>query len=152
METGVDLPEPAQLHPGVDLGRGDGRMAQHLLDRPQVGSAGQQVRGEAVPERMRADLPLQSGRRACCLTIRQRPIRESGRPDLETSTVAVSGCRADQVGAILREIAREGLDRPRTERDPALLVTLADAPGQPLRGRGRAGLSPTTSEARQPVA
>ena len=37
----------------VELGRGEIRVPEHLLDAAQVGAALQQVRGEGVPEEMR---------------------------------------------------------------------------------------------------
>ena len=37
---------------GVPLGGAEARVAEQLLDRPQVGPAGQQVRREAVAERV----------------------------------------------------------------------------------------------------
>src|SRR5207249_6325944 len=43
------------VHVGVELGGGEVGVAQHLLDRPQVSSALEQVRGEAVAQRMRRD-------------------------------------------------------------------------------------------------
>ena len=39
MELGVDLAEPAQFDPRVDLGRGDRGVAEHLLDDAEVGAA-----------------------------------------------------------------------------------------------------------------
>ena len=43
---------------GVDLCGRDAGVPEHFLDLPQVGAAGQQVRGEAVPQRVRAGLAL----------------------------------------------------------------------------------------------
>ena len=40
---------------GVDLRRGDVGMAEHLLDRTQVGAAFQQVRREGVTQQVRLD-------------------------------------------------------------------------------------------------
>ena len=154
MEPAVDLPEPAQLDAGVDLGRGDRGVAEHLLDDAEVGAAGEQVGGEAVPERVRADrLAGSPAARAWLLTIRQSPTRDSGRPVRETKTVARLGRARDQRGAVVAQVGRQGLAGPRAERDDPLLVPLADAPGRCPRSRSRsAGRRPTTSEARQPVA
>ena len=50
----VDLLDPLGREVGVDLGRRDVGVAEHLLDRAQVAAAGEQVGGEAVAERVRA--------------------------------------------------------------------------------------------------
>ena len=39
----------------VNLGSGDIRVAEHLLDTAKIGPSRQQVSGETVPERMRGD-------------------------------------------------------------------------------------------------
>ena len=49
MELPVDPLEPGGVHMRVDLRGGNARVAKHLLDLPQVGSAGEHVRGETVP-------------------------------------------------------------------------------------------------------
>ena len=104
---------------------------EHLLDGPQVGPAGQQVGGEAVPSvcgltsarksapsRMLLDDPPEADPR-------ERP---AGPRDQDGGRL---GMASDQVRAIRRrDKPTERVDRPRAERDPALLVPLADAPGQ----------------------
>ncbi len=45
----MDLAEPAQLDPRVDLRRGNRRVAEHFLHDAEIGSPGKQVGGEAVP-------------------------------------------------------------------------------------------------------
>src|SRR5260221_276773 len=42
-------------HMGIYLRRGDGRMAQHFLYRPQVRAVLHKMRGERMAERMRRD-------------------------------------------------------------------------------------------------
>ena len=50
---------------GVDLRRHDRRVPQHLLERPHVHPAGQQVRREAVPQDVRIQAgPCDARRRA----------------------------------------------------------------------------------------
>ena len=46
---------------GVDLGRADRGVAQHLLDRAQVGAAGDEVAGEAVAQGVGADVGRDAG-------------------------------------------------------------------------------------------
>ena len=69
MKAGVDLAEAAQLDSGVNLRCGDRRVTEHLLDGAEIGSSGEQMGGEAVPQRVRADVAVQAGCRACRLTI-----------------------------------------------------------------------------------
>ena len=61
MELRVDGAEAAAVHVRVVLRRLDGGVAEQFLDRPQVGAAGQDVRREAVPQRVRADRRGQPG-------------------------------------------------------------------------------------------
>ena len=46
---------------GVDLGRGYVGVPEHLLENAQVASTGQEMRGEAVPQRVRAHAALEPG-------------------------------------------------------------------------------------------
>ena len=50
MKRRVDLLEPRVVDVRVDLRRGDAGVAEHFLHLPQVGAAGQQMRGEAVAQ------------------------------------------------------------------------------------------------------
>ena len=61
MELAVDRLEPRRIDVRVDLRGGDARMAEHLLHLPQVGAAGQQVRGKAVPQRVRTHIRVDLG-------------------------------------------------------------------------------------------
>src|SRR6187401_2704859 len=61
MRPTVDVPDPLPGQMRVELGRGDTRMSEQLLDDPQVGPAFEQMRGERVTQRMRADLAGQPG-------------------------------------------------------------------------------------------
>jgi hypothetical protein len=54
MKCGMHFFQPRVIDVRVDLRRGDAGVAEHFLDLPQVGPAGQKVRGEAMPERMGA--------------------------------------------------------------------------------------------------
>ena len=56
MKLPVHPLEPRLIDVRVDLRRGDAGVAEQLLHLPQVGAAGQQVRGKAVPQRVRADV------------------------------------------------------------------------------------------------
>src|SRR4051794_12315632 len=50
----VDVLQPLGREVGVDLGRGDVGVAEHLLEGTEVAAAGQQVRREGVTQRVRA--------------------------------------------------------------------------------------------------
>ena len=56
MKLPVDRPQAVAVDVGVLLRRADAGVAEQFLHRAQVGAAGEQVRGEAVPQRVRADL------------------------------------------------------------------------------------------------
>jgi hypothetical protein len=59
MKLPVDRLEPVAVHVRVVLRGADAGVAEQLLDRAQVGAAGQEVRGKAVPQRVRADLRVE---------------------------------------------------------------------------------------------
>ena len=46
MEFAVNRHQTAPVHMGVDLGRADIRVAEHLLDHPQIGAVGEQMAGK----------------------------------------------------------------------------------------------------------
>ncbi len=50
MKAGVDVDEFAVIDVGVDLGGGDVGMAEHLLDRADLGAVRQQMGGKAVAQ------------------------------------------------------------------------------------------------------
>ena len=50
--------EPVRLHVGVDLGRRDIGVPEHLLDRSQIGAAGEEMAGKGMPQHMRRDPPV----------------------------------------------------------------------------------------------
>jgi hypothetical protein len=54
----VHLHEMANRHLGIPLSRRKRCMAKQFLDRPEVSSVGQQVRGKGVPQRMRVHVPI----------------------------------------------------------------------------------------------
>ena len=81
MGPAVDVPDPFAGQVRVELGRGDTRMAEQLLDDAQVGAALEQVRRERVAQRVRAD-PVGQTRPAWPrrLTVAQACWRASRRP------------------------------------------------------------------------
>src|SRR5206468_4260307 len=53
MRISIDLAQPCGVEVRVLLSRRERRMAEQLLNRPQVGPRLQKVRGEGVPQRVR---------------------------------------------------------------------------------------------------
>ena len=47
--------QPRGVHMRVDLRRGDAGVAEHLLHLAKIGPAAEHMRGETVPQRVRAD-------------------------------------------------------------------------------------------------
>ncbi len=130
MKPGVNFAEPAELDTGIDLGRRDRGVAEHLLD----------TRRSAPPaSRWVAKLCLRvCGLMSACkpaawawrLTICQRAIRDNGRPDFETNTSAVPGRRATRAGRSRSQVEGECPDGVRAQGDLPFLVSLADASGR----------------------
>src|SRR5438132_13157279 len=58
----IDPAEPLAVDWAVDLRRREGAVPEQLLDRPQVGAAFEEVRGERVPEPVR--MPHEAAQRA----------------------------------------------------------------------------------------
>ena len=56
MSLVVHCPQPRDRHVGVQLRRGQRRVAEQFLDDAQVGAAFEQVGGRAVPQPVRADV------------------------------------------------------------------------------------------------
>ena len=53
--------QPLLINMGVDLCRRYVRVTQHLLDDSQIRAIAEQMRCEAVPQKMRIDVLFQSG-------------------------------------------------------------------------------------------
>ncbi len=61
MKPPVNFLEPLPVDVGVDLGRADLRMAEHLLDHPEVGPPSEEMGGEGMPQNMGAGLLVNPG-------------------------------------------------------------------------------------------
>src|SRR6478672_4642717 len=68
----IDVPDPLSGQMRVQLGRGDTRMTEQLLDDAQVGPAFQEMGRERMAQGVRADPPRQTG------TLRRRCDRRPG--------------------------------------------------------------------------
>ena len=64
LRPGVKLPmhsfESLLIDMRINLRRRNIRVAQHLLDDPQIGAVPEQMRRETMPEKMRVDIFLES--------------------------------------------------------------------------------------------
>lgn len=58
MRLGMHLTEPLDGHLGVDLRGVELRVTQHLLDRPQVRTTLEHLRGHGVPEEVTGALAM----------------------------------------------------------------------------------------------
>src|SRR4051812_46659756 len=67
MRPEVDVLQALGRQVRVDLGGGNVGVAEHLLHRPQVATAGEQMRGERVAQRVRTHLALQPRRTGVAL-------------------------------------------------------------------------------------
>ncbi|PTL73718.1 hypothetical protein C1I63_13290 [Rathayibacter caricis DSM 15933] len=113
----------------VDLGRPQARVAEHLLDRAEVGSPVEQVGGGGVAERVRtggAGAVLEEARDDSV----DRAGREARAPPAEQERVLRLGLREVRAGRV--EVGDERLLRRDAEGDDALLRALAgDEDGEP---------------------
>ena len=105
MRGRIGLHQPRLIDAGIDLGRGEGGVAEQLLDRAQVGAALEQVRGVGVTEPVRvADEAAQRARVQAAPPHREeervaRPAREPG------SAFRTSGASSHGAAAALANFA-----------------------------------------------
>ena len=71
MELPVDGLQTGGVHMGVDLRRRDVGVAEHFLNDAQVGPAGEQMGGEAMPEKVGVDVGFEPGTR--CVAFDELP-------------------------------------------------------------------------------
>src|SRR5260370_13236280 len=72
----VNLLQPFLDHVGINLRSGNVRMAEHKLDRPQIGATLQKVRRKTMPKHVRLDGPAQT---------RTPPVRRRNLPDADAT-------------------------------------------------------------------
>src|SRR5258708_19797853 len=72
----VNLLQPFLDHVGINLRSGNVRMAEHKLDRPQIGATLQKVRRKTMPKHVRLDGPAQT-----CTP----PVRRQNLPDADAT-------------------------------------------------------------------
>src|SRR5580765_484947 len=127
----IDVAAPAVRDVRVQLGRAEIGVAEHLLDAAQVGSAFEQVRGERMPQQVRVDALRVEARTAGEAAQDQKSARAG-----EGATLCVQeelrAVPLVEIGAPVREVAAERLDRVAPDRNDALLVALAGATNESL--------------------
>ena len=126
----VHRPQPRDRDVGVELRRGQRRVAEQFLDDAQVGAALEQVGGRAVAQPVRADVrcPVDRGDRL----VHDR----AGLPLIEAAAAGTdqqrrARLRRSQCGAPVGQPRRQRRLGRLAERDGALLVSLAQHPQQP---------------------
>ena len=60
MELPMNRFQPLLVDVRINLGRGDIRMPEHLLDDPEIGSVAQKMGRETVPQQVRINVSIQS--------------------------------------------------------------------------------------------
>src|SRR4051794_31995692 len=115
----------------VQLGRAEIRVAEHLLDAPQVGAALEQVRRERVAQEVWVD----------ALGLEARAAGEAAQDQESACAGEAATLRVQEelrtvppveIGTPVSEVASERIDRVPADRDDALFVALAGATDEPL--------------------
>src|SRR5215204_2095825 len=111
----------------VELSRGEISVAEHLLDRAQVASSGQEVRRERVPEGVRAHPVAEAGG----LGVAQHDLVEAlagqrSAPEVEEE-LALLRCM-HQLGPPRAQVDPHGRDRLAADRNEPLLRSLSGGP------------------------
>src|SRR4051812_20833735 len=111
---------------GVDLRRGDIRVAEHRLDAAQVGAAVEEMRREGMAQDVRRDARRVDPRRERQL-LQELPAALPGEPPAGAARREEPGRgpAVDEEGIAHRTVVEESLPRRRAERHDAFLVALA---------------------------
>ena len=141
MELLVDRLEAVAVDVGVVLGRLNRGVAEEFLNGSQVGTAGEDVRREAVAQRVRARLAGQS--RSLAVFLHESPQEDARQRPARSVATATGGGFLDRLLNRLMGFARAFLDPPQQfiphavnilevvirERGPLLLqLALGDVP------------------------
>ena len=109
----------------VDLGRGDALVAQHLLDGTQVGTALEQVGGEAVAQGVRTDDLADTGQLAQLLDDVENHLTREHRSTTVQEQDVLATLLDHLAGTGLLQVEADLLDGDRRNRHQSLLVALA---------------------------
>ena len=126
----VDLFEPVGIDMCVDLGGGDVGMAEECLDDAEVGSAGEEVCGEGVAERVRMDGSHAGLKGEASGKLLEDDAGHGPAGTCEEYFVCggfgVDGFDADEFGAKRVEVVIDRINGVFAERDFALLLAFAN--------------------------
>jgi hypothetical protein len=129
MRPGVGLAQPFDRDMRVDLGAGEAGMAEKLLDRTQIGTAVEQVRGRGVPQPVRSEIRCASGLR---LLMNDSPDGSDVDPTAPgAEQQGRSAACGPQHATRFAEPTIKRLAGRCAERDRALLGSFAEDPYQP---------------------
>lgn len=121
-----------QVDLGIDLCRGEGAVAEELLDRAKVHSRLQKMGGESVTQRVRMEMvEIRSVADGVVELPADRPIAEAASALVDEKGFTLAGDTATPTGAF-GEIDLEGLPCWPAERDEALFAPLAAHSNHPL--------------------
>ena len=127
----IQLPTPPIGYVGVELGRGEVGVAEHLLDGAEVGAALEQMGGERVAEQVRVNAvrvePGFLGQLAQDQERARAGERAAAGVQEELGPVA-----AVEVRPAAREVAPQGLGGVPADGHDALLAALADHAHEPV--------------------
>src|SRR3954471_7908344 len=127
----VQLSSAAIGYVGVELGRREVGVAEHLLHRPEICAALEQVRRERVPEQVRVDALRVEAGFAGELAEDQERAGAGERAAARVQEQLRAMPHVEERPAA-REIASQRVGGRAPERHDALLVALADAADEPL--------------------
>ena len=131
MMGGDDRLQPLRLDMGVDLGRRNIGMAEHLLQRAQIGTAGEQMAGKGMAQTVRRQgAGIEPGRRGKAFEFERRNVAASDDPARHGKETATDRCPCPRPR--LLEITG---DDPRRSR--GLIGTSRSRPPLPLMVRKR---------------
>ena len=118
--------QPAVFDVRVNLRSGNTGVAEHFLQRPDIRTACQQMRGKAMPESMRADVCTASD--SSSVFFYQLPDhhpRNSRSPSCHEKTSVIIG--SSHLRTLFLELSCQSGNRHRIERNNSLLVPFAYA-------------------------
>src|SRR4051812_33797733 len=127
----VQLPSASIGYVGIELGRREVGVAEHLLDAAEVGAPLEQVRRERVAQQVRVDALRVQARLSGETAQDQKGAGAAERAALRVQE-QLRPAAAVEVGAPAGEIALHGLCGAAPDRDDALLAPLAEAANEPL--------------------
>jgi len=151
MKLAVNLLEPGLIDVGVNLRGREARVAEHLLDRAQIGSVAEQMRGKRVAQEMRPNL-LGQAREFGHLPHDLPDPRRGQPPAMFPEKDFAAGLRLDQERPAPGQPAVERRHGFFSDRDHPLAVPLPDDAQKLLLAQIILQAQPDDFPARRPLA